>query len=85
MAQVTTSDDHSGLANLQESENEKAKVPECTWIAQWSQSGGLKWNPSTLESPSTVRSSVVFGEKKPPVRSSCFPNTVLVWLYLQPC
>ena len=25
----------------------------------------------------------MFGEKNPPVNSSCFPNTVLVWLYLK--
>ena len=59
-------------------------MSQSTCIAQWSQSVGLKGNPSTLaSSPSTGRSSVVFGEKNPPVSSSCFPNTVLVWLYLK--
>ena len=57
-------------------------VKQCTWIAQWSQRGGLKGKASTLASPLTGRSSVVFGEKNPPVRSRCFPSTVLVWLYL---
>ena len=60
--------------------HDKAKS---TWIAQWSQSGGLKGKASTLASPLTGRSSVVFGEKNPPVNSRCFPNTVLVWLYLK--